>query len=98
MTRLIRAMANVRGSEIESLHRLLEDKVEALEFLIKEDIKDLTDLPFKDLKIRTGVLVACIERKEKIIIPTGDDCIEKGDTVIVVTTLPQIKGIKEILK
>ncbi len=98
MTRLIRAMANVRGSEIESLHRLLEDKVEALEFLIKENIDGLTDVPFKELRTRPGTLIACIERKEKILIPTGDDCIEKGDTVIIVTTLPQIKGIKEILK
>ena len=98
MTRLVRAMANVRGSEIESLHRLLEEKVEALEFLIKEEIEDLTDHPLKEIKIRPGVLIACIERRDKIIIPSGDDCIQKGDTVIIVTTLAQIKGIKEILK
>ena len=98
VTRLVRATANVRGSEIESLHKLLGDRVEALEFLIKEEIENFTSVPFKELKIRSGILIACIERREKIIIPSGDDCIEKGDTVIIVTTLPQIKGIKEILR
>ena len=96
--RFVRSMANVRGSEIESLHRLLEDKVEALEFRIKEDISGITSIPFKELKIRSGVLVACIFRNENMIIPSGDDFMLKGDTVIVVTTESQIKGIKEILK
>lgn len=98
ITRYVRAMSNVRGSEIESLHTLLEDKIEALEFLIKENINDLTDIPLKQLKIRPGVLIACIVRRDKIIIPSGDDFISRGDTVIIVTTESQIKGIKEILK
>ena len=91
-------MSNVRGSEIESLHKLLEGKVEALEFRIKESIDDLTGIPLKDLQLQDGVLIACIVRKDKIIIPSGDDFIERDDTVITVTTETQIKGIKEILR
>ena len=96
--RYVRSMANVRGSEIESLHRLMEDHVEALEFLIKDDIDGFTDVPLKDMKLKSGVLLACIVHGDKVIIPNGNDMVQRGDTVIVVTTEGQIKGIKEILK
>ena len=98
ITKFVRGMSNVRGSEIESLHKLLEGKVEALEFRIKESIDELTGIPLKELKLQDGFLIACIVRKDKIIIPSGDDFIERGDTVITVTTESQIKGIKEILR
>ena len=94
----VRALANVRDSEIESLYRLMDDKVEALEFLVKEPISSLTDIPLKDLKLRPGILVACIVHNNEIVIPMGDDMITSGDTVIIVTTETQIKGLKEILK
>ena len=98
ITKFVRGMSNVRGSEIESLHKLLDGKVEALEFLIKENIDSLTGIPLKELKLQDGILIACIVRKDKIIIPSGDDFIETGDTVITVTTESKIKGIKEILR
>ena len=96
--RYVRALANVRDSEIESLYRLMDDKVEALEFLVKEPISSLTDIPLKELKLRPGILVACIVHNNEIVIPMGDDMITSGDTVIIVTTETQIKGLKEILK
>ncbi|MBQ8140962.1 MAG: Trk system potassium transporter TrkA [Clostridia bacterium] len=94
----VRSMANVRGSEIESLHKLMNDSVEALEFSIREEIDGLTGTPLKDLKLRSDILIACIVRKDKVIIPSGSDAIYNGDTVIIVTTEAQIKGIGEILK
>ena len=96
--RFVRSMANAKDSKIEALHKLMDDKVEALEFLIKDNIDGLTDTPLKDLKLLSGVLIACIEHKDKIIIPSGNDMISKGDTVIIVTTKNQIKDIGEILK
>ena len=96
--RYVRSMANARGAEIESLHRLMDDRVEALEFIIKENIDGLTDIPLKELKLRGGVLIACIVHGDNVVIPSGNDAIHRGDTVIVVTTAAQIKGIGEILK
>ena len=96
--RYVRSMANARGAEIESLHRLMDDRVEALEFIIKENIDGLTDIPLKELKLRGGVLIACIVHGDNVVIPSGNDAIRRGDTVIVVTTAAQIKGIGEILK
>lgn len=96
--RYVRSMANVReATEIESLHRFMEDRVEALEFLIKKDIDGITGIPLKQLRPRGGVLIACIVRRDRVIIPSGDDEIRSGDVVIVITTEGQMKGIKDIL-
>lgn len=96
--RYVRSMSNVRGAEIEALHKLMDGKVEVLEFRIKESIRDFTDIPLKEMKLRSGVLIACIVHKDKIIIPSGNDVISRGDTVLIVTTEAQIQEIGEILK
>ena len=93
----VRALANITDSEIESLHRMMDGKMEAVEFKVKEDIPGLTGISLKALKRREGALVACIMRGEDIIIPSGDDKISVGDTVIVITTGGQMKSIKDIL-
>ena len=96
--RFVRSMASTGDSEIESLYKIMDEQVEALEFLVKDDIEDLTDIKLKELKLKSGMLIACIVHKDKVIIPSGDDVISRGDTVIIVTTTGQIKGIKEILR
>lgn len=98
--RYVRSMSDAIDSEIESLHKIMEGSAEAIEFKIKESIDGFTSIPLKDLgpKLKKGVLIACIVRNNKVIIPGGNDCIESGDTAIIVTTLEQITGIKEILK
>ena len=90
-------MTNVRDSEIESLHKFMEDKVEALEFSVKSDIEDVTDVPLKNLRLRPDTLIACIVHRDKIIIPTGNDVITKGDTVIVVTSGAIIDSIRDVI-
>ncbi|MFR5116812.1 MAG: TrkA C-terminal domain-containing protein [Eubacterium sp.] len=43
-------------------------------------------------------MVACINRDGKIIIPGGNDKIQGGDTVIVVTTNTGFHDIEDILR
>lgn len=95
--RYARAMVASRDSEIESLHRLMDDRVEALEFVVKDEIPGVTGIPLKSLHPRHGVLIACILQGENVIIPTGDDCIRPGDTVVVLTTGGQMNSIKDII-
>ena len=76
----------------------MDGQAEALEFTVHEEISGLTGLPLRDLRARPGVLVACIVREETVIIPTGNDRIEKGDTVIIVATEGQLQSIKDILE
>lgn len=95
--RYVRAMANVVDSEIESLHRIMNGRAEALEFIVKEDIDGLTDIPLKQLRPRRGVIVACIVHNGSVIIPSGDDIIRRGDAVIIITSDSKMNSIRDIL-
>ena len=98
IVRYVRSMANTNdSSDIEALHKILDDRVEALELSVNNTIEGLTDIPLKKLRPRAGVLIACITRGEELIIPSGDDVIAKGDTVIVVTMGDNTKSIKDII-
>jgi len=98
IVRYVRAMQNSAGSSnVEALHRLVNGQVEALEFKVKK-ASPVVGIPLKDLKTRSGVLVATIIRGNRIIIPGGNDAIEEGDSVIIVTTHKHLMDLKDILK
>ncbi|MCI8415932.1 MAG: Trk system potassium transporter TrkA [Lachnospiraceae bacterium] len=93
----VRAMKNSMGSaNVETMYRLIGDKVEALEFWIKEKTS-YTGIPLKDLPTRENHLVACIVRKRQIIIPGGNDTLEMGDSVIVICKGRMMDDLKDIL-
>ncbi len=96
--RYVRSMDATHDIEIESLHRLMDDNFEALECVIKEPVEGITGIPLKNLKLRRDVLIACIVHKDKIVIPSGNDKMESGDTVILFTSGVEINEIKDILK
>ena len=93
----VRAMQNSIGSNIETLYRIIENKVEALEFLINEDAP-VVDVQLEELPIKDNILIACINRGGKIIIPNGRTQIHVGDTVIIVTTVKGLQDIKDIVR
>ena len=93
----VRARKNSQGSSnVETLYQLVDDKIEALEFIIKSETR-YTGIPLKELELKTNNLIACISRKRQIIIPGGDDCLEVGDSVIVVTMDTHIEDLEDIL-
>ncbi len=98
LVRYVRSINGEKDSEIESLYKLFDGSVEVLEFLVKEEIEGLTDLPLKDLRAREGILIACIMHENEIVIPKGDDVIRNGDTVLVVSLGGQLKNIGDIVK
>jgi len=93
----VRAMQNSIGSNIETLYHLFDNRAEAIEFKVEKDSpvigKPLMELPLKD-----ELLIACLNRKGKIIIPRGADSIQAGDRVIVVTAHTGFHDVKDILK
>ncbi|MBQ6895220.1 MAG: Trk system potassium transporter TrkA [Clostridia bacterium] len=97
IVRFVRAKKNSFGSNIETMHYILDGKAEALEFRIKED-SPVTARTLEELQLKPNILVACINRNNQIIIPRGKDTIMKGDTVIVVTTNSGYQDISDILK
>lgn len=93
----VRARNNsLQSANVETMYQLVGGKVEALEFIIKENAY-YVGIPFKDLPIRKNNLIACIGRKRKIIIPNGNDSIQVGDSVIVVTKERMIQDFKDVL-
>ena len=93
----VRAMQNASGSQVKTLHHLIGGTVEALEFGICPN-SPLIGVPLRDLKLRSGILLAGIVRQNgKIVIPSGSDAINAGDDVIVVTT-STLRDIRDILQ
>ena len=95
--RYVRSMQNSLGSNVEAVYRMVHNKVEALEFYIKEESK-VTNVCLADLKLKDNLLVCAIVRNGKRITPSGQDMIMKGDSVIVVTTKIGLNDIQEIMK
>ncbi len=94
--RYVRAMGNRSGGTVATLHRIVEDKVEALEFQVGKNTPHLGETLLK-LRLKPGTLIACINRHGRTIIPSGSDCIEAGDTVIIVATADRaIKDLRDI--
>lgn len=93
----VRAMQNSMGSNIETLYKIVAGKAEALEFRVRES-SSILGIPLESLKLKNNLLVACINRNGKIIMPRGKDVIQVGDTVIIVTTHTGFNDLKDILK
>ena len=86
IVRYVRAMTNnTVGGAVIAMHDLVPGKVEALEFLATRQTKHL-NMPLQTAHIKKGILVACIMRNNRTIIPRGSDSIHVNDTVIVVTS------------
>lgn len=93
----VRAMKNSLNSNVESVYRIIEDKAEALEFLIREN-SPVIGHTLLELHLKRNVLVAGIIRKGMAIVPRGHDEMMVGDTVIVVTTHVGFTDIDDILE
>ena len=93
----VRAMNNSIGSNVETLYKIKKDKAEALEFYVNEGSK-LVGIPLEKLKLKDNLIICSIKRKGEIITPNGQDCIKKGDYVIVVTTNIGLQDLSDILR
>ena len=81
---------------VESMYQLLGGKVEALEFIVKCECS-FTNVPLRELRTKKNNLIACIGRKRRIIIPNGEDHLEVGDSVVVVT-MDHVDKFSDILE
>ena len=93
----VRAMQNSIGSNVETLYHMLDKHAEALEFSINEN-SAVVGIPLVDIELKDNLLIGCIHRHGEIMIPRGQDMIQVGDTVIVVTTQKCLRDIEDILK
>ena len=92
----VRAIGNSMGSNVETLYKLMDGRVEALEFLVHKN-SDLAGIRLQDMRLKRNLLIAGIGRKGRLIIPGGQDEFLPGDSVIVVTTDSGFQDIHDIL-
>ena len=94
----VRAKHNSMNSNVETLNYICDNQVEAVEFRVNE-ASAVTGRMLKELKpkMKKDILIASINRGGRILIPSGNDTIEAGDTVMVVTTHSGFNDIRDIL-
>lgn len=95
--RYVRAMQNSVGSNVQTLYRLMDGRVEALEFIVSKTAK-VIGRPLKDLEIKKNLLVCSIRRGHRVITPSGEDVLQSGDSVIVVTTDLGLDDLDDMLE
>ena len=93
----VRAMNNAGSSNIETLYNLNKGKVEAAEFTVREG-SPIVGKPLMQLSFKPDVLIAAIQRGRQQITPRGNDVIEPGDSVVIVTKDLELNDITDILK
>ena len=93
----VRSLDNTE-SNIESIYHIVDDRVEAAEFKIRENIPRLIGVPLKDLKIRKNILICSVVRGRQVIIPDGSTTIELNDSVVVISKEHRFSDIRDILE
>ena len=98
VVRYARALQNSVGSNIETLYHLMDDKAEAIEFIVRTE-SALLGVPLCELAIKPDILIAGIIRDRRAIIPGGGDEIRMGDRVVVLAAADhRLQDLTDILR
>ena len=92
----VRTFTGEEDNIVKKIHKISDDKAEALEFTAGESFGAL-NTPLKDIKFKKDVLIGGIIREGEFIIPSGMDVIQAKDSVIVVTTNNIFDDLNDIL-
>lgn len=93
----VRAFDNQHGSNIVRLYKLVNNQIEAVEFVASPS-SIVLNIPLKELKTKKNILIASIIRNNEVIIPFGNDIILPGDSVIIVTNGIFLDDLNDILE
>ncbi len=93
----VRTKQNAMGNNVESLYKIIEDKVEALEFKIGESAP-IIGIPIQEMDLKDELIICGIIHKGKFIIPNGESVAHAGDSMIVVTSQKKLNDVGDILK
>ncbi len=97
LARYVRAMSNSLGSSMETLYRLTDGQVEALEFKVREDAA-CVGVPLRELKLKPNILICALIRGTHSIIPDGSTRILPGDHAVIVTAAGRLTDIDDMVE
>ena len=92
----VRAKQASANSNVETLYHMFDSRVEAIEFLIDKE-SEATGKTLMEMKLKDNLLVCFVRRKGKTFIPTGQDCLQVGDRVMIVTKHSGFNELTDIL-
>ncbi len=95
--RTVRTRSSRSSSAVVRMYRLVDGKAEALEFLADGKMPFM-HVPLKDLEIDKDCLIAVIVRGNKVLVPFGNDTIEQGDSVIIISKRKGISTLDEVIR
>lgn len=93
----VRAMDNASGSVVEALYRLVDGRVEALQFPVEAGSR-CCGRALKELKLRPDLLIGAVIQGGVCRIPTGDTVMRAGDRAVVVTTRGGLRNLDAVLE
>ena len=82
-------MQNSGGSSVIALHHLVDGKVDALEFNVTAACRG-AGKTLREIRLKPKILITSINRMGHVIVPGGDDTLEAGDTVVVITASDRV--------
>ena len=97
LARYVRGLSDSAGSSVETLYRLVDGKVEVLEFQVLEE-SACVHVPLRELRLRENILISALIRGSRTILPNGSTVIMPGDHAIVVTAAGRLRSLDEILE
>ena len=95
--RYVRALQSGKDNNMITLHKIVDQRAEALEFKVPDN-SSMAGKAIEDIDLKPNILIACVNRKGKIIISNGKTIIKAGDSIIVVTRDTNLRNIKDILR
>lgn len=96
ITQYVRAKSSVNSANMKTLYKLVDGKIEAIEFVAGKTSK-LLDKPISSIRLKENILIAAIQHKNKTIFPTGSDVIKENDRVIIVSKNKKIYTLDDVL-
>ena len=92
----VRTVKNRRKCSIENIYKICNEKAEAIEFIVNDDF-NFQNIKLKNLDFKIDCIIATIVRNKQIIIPSGDDFLQEGDRVVIVTKNPNLLSLRDTL-
>ncbi len=92
-----RILKLVHQDQVTSLAVLSEGQIEVLEFEVGDGTPALGQ-QLKDFKLGEGALIAAILRGDTLIVPSGEDAIQAGDSVILIATVDSLESARKLLQ
>lgn len=92
----VRAMQNSLGSNVESLLKIKDERIEILEFRVRQNCR-LIGRPIMEIGFKPGILIAYVTHHGEPKVADGQTKVALGDTVIVISKRKGLSDINDIL-